>query len=73
MGAVTVPTCYVCDPMDVNGVNQGDLIKALKNLWACVDAICVGLDASGDTYTAIKTRLDLALAGLHTPGGPTAA
>lgn len=72
------PTYYNVDPMDVNGVNQGDIMKAIYNLWKAVAAICNNLDTDNatlgtDYMTKIGTDLNTAMAGVHTPpsGGTT--
>lgn len=72
------PTYYNVAPMDVNGVNQGDILKAIYNLSEAVIAICNNLDADSGTLgtdymSKIGTNLETAMANLHTPpsGGTT--
>jgi hypothetical protein len=72
------PTYYNVDPMDVNGVNQGDVMKAIYNLWKALAAALYNLDEDNGTLgtdymSKIGTDLNTAMANFHTPpsGGTT--
>lgn len=71
------PTMYdVKAELSEQGMNQGDLHRAVYNLYKCVEAICNNIDEdSGNTGTdymsKIGTDLVTAMAKLQTPsGGP---
>lgn len=72
------PTYYNLESdVSGNGINQGDLHKAIYNLEKAVVAICKNLDEDNGTlgtdYAAsISTDLETAMAKLKTPAkGPT--
>lgn len=70
------PTYYdLVGDVSGNGINQGDLHRAIYNLYKALYAICNNLDedvgALGSDYlTNIGTDLQTAMAKLKTPQGP---
>jgi len=58
------------------GINQGDTVRAIYDLWKAVKAICNNLDGDSGTLgtdylSYIGTPLDTAMAKFKTPPGPT--
>jgi len=71
MAALT-PTYYTVQAVSGIGMGQGDVHKAIFNLWKAVKAICYNLDddtgAPGVDYMDnIGTDLDTAMAKWKTP------
>jgi len=70
------PTYYnIRQIIDGTGQNQGDIHRAIYNLWKAVKAVCNNIDEdSGNTGTdylsKIGTDLDTAMANWDTPKGP---
>ena len=66
------PTYYNIGKINENGLSQGDIVKALYNLYQAVYALCNNLDTDAGTLgtdflATIGTDLATAMAGLGTP------
>jgi len=66
------PTYYNVDPMEMNGIKQADLHKAIYDLWKAIAAICANLDEDNGTLgtdymSAIGTDLNTAMDSFVTP------
>jgi hypothetical protein len=69
------PTFYNIDAMEMNGVKQADLVKAVYNLYKAVYSVCYNLDDDSGTLgtdylSTIGTDLATAMAALKAPSGP---
>lgn len=74
--AALEPTYYDIDNLSQTGMHQGDVVRAIYNLWKAIDAICTNVDEDvgniGQDYMSkIGTDLNTAMARLVTPKGPT--
>jgi len=73
--AALEPTYYDIQALTSGqGINQGDLHKAIYNLWKAVSAICNNIDddvgvPGVDYMSKIGTDLNTAMAKLLTPKG----
>jgi len=70
------PTYYDITDFKETGVSQGDLVKAVYNLWKAIHAICYNIDedtgSPGTDYMSkIGTDLNTAMANIGTPHGAT--
>ena len=70
------PTYYNIGDFKATGVGQGDLVKAIYNLWKAVAAICNNIDedtgSTGIDYMdKIGTDLNTAMTNFKTPSGGT--
>lgn len=70
------PTYYNIGDFKGTGVSQGDMVKAIYNLWKAVVAICNNIDEdTGNTGTDylsyIATDLNTAMTNFKTPSGAT--
>ena len=71
------PTYYdLVGDVSGQGMGQGDLHRAVYNLWKAVKAICNNIDEDMgvpgvDYLSKIGTDLDTAMAKCKTPKGPT--
>lgn len=74
--AATQPTYYNLGDFKGIGMAQGDIHKAIYNLYKAVYAICYNLDDDSGTLgtdylSAIGTDLATAMTNLKTPSGAT--
>lgn len=74
--AATEPTYYNIGDFKGIGMSQGDIHKAIYNLYKAVYAICYNLDDDAatlgiDYLSAIGTDLETAMTNLKTPSGNT--
>jgi|GEM_PF-2301279 len=70
------PTYYNLGDFKGTGMGQGDIVRAMYNLWKAIAAICNNIDedtgATGIDYMDnIGTDLNTAMANLGTPTGGT--
>ncbi len=70
------PTYYNTHYVDQNGVAQGDLVKAVYNLWKALAATLNNLDEDSGTLgtdfmSKIGTDLNTAMEKFKTPSGGT--
>jgi len=70
------PTYYDIGDFKGTGVSQGDMVRAIYNLWKAIAAICYNIDEDTGTIGVdymdnIGTDLNTALAKFVTPNGPT--